>query len=221
MFLSTENKEAEYSFEEIQKAMNELVKKGKEIPFLTLPEPFKTAEGKWEKVYKKTNVIDKEKLLFPYHFFNCYQFKGFLMEEINKRTVPTEPPAKTTTTGKQLSFKYIGNSSEQDNINHLFEDLKKDKFITAETELKNFKKIFSGKAIETPVVWTGKISELYYFIKQLHQIHRKVEDVKQDHWKIAILCFVKPDGKTFDLKKLKSQKDPVITKAIDRMVKAL
>ena len=33
-------------------------------------------------------------------------------------------------------------------------------------------------------------------------VQKKVEDVKANHWKIATLCFIKPDGNPFDFKKL-------------------
>ena len=221
MFQSTSAKESEYTFEDELNEIAEWEKRGKEIPYKTHYKPVKNAEGKWEKQAQDEKYIDKEKLLYPYHFFTCYQFKGFLIEEINKRTAPAEPPAKTATTGKHQSFKYIGKANEQEKINYLYEDLKKQKFIAPETELKYFKKIFSGNAIEKAIVWTGNISELYYFIKQLHNEQKKVENVKQEHWKIAILCFIKTDGKPFDFKKLKSQKDPSTTKAIDKIVKAL
>ena len=194
LFNSKENKEAEYSFEDVQTAMEEHTKKGKEVPYTIVPEITKTPEGKIQRGPETSKFIDKERLLYPYDFFLCYQFKNYLVKEINTRSKPPQPPAKTTPTGKYQSFKYIGKSNEQEKINYLFDDLKKQKFIAADTELKNFKKIFSANAIEKPIVWTGNVSELYYFIKQLHPIQRKVEDVKSNHWKIAILCFIKPDG---------------------------
>jgi len=221
MFLSTEDKEAEYSIDDVFKEIDEWKKRGKEIPYRTIFAPVKNAEGKWEKQKQEDKFIDKEKLLYPYHYFSCYEFKALLIDEINKKTMPPEPPAKKTTTGKHQSFKYIGKTSEQEKITYLFNDLKTLKLIDKDTELKTFRKIFSGETIEAPIVWTGNPSELYYFIKQLHSVQKKVIDLKQKQWEVTTLCFIYPKGIAIDRSKLKGLKNPASAKEIEKAVKSL
>ena len=64
--------------------------------------------------------------------------------------------------------------------------LKRKNLIGNSTDLKDFRKVFSGEAIDKPIIWTGNISELSYFIKQLHNELKLVEDLKQQQWAVTI-----------------------------------
>jgi hypothetical protein len=132
------------------------------------------------------------------------------------------PQKKTATSNVSLkSFTYTKLATESDNLKDLYDSLKKNKFIDASTTLVNFKKIFSGKKVLVPVVWTGNISELNYFIKLIHNTNQSVENLKQRHWEVACLCFVTSDGSLFDRAKLKEQKKPKTTKSILEKTAAL
>ncbi len=95
------------------------------------------------------------------------------------------------------SFTYIHYHKKSDNLTDLCDSLKKSGFIHRDTSTVNFKKVFSGKEINSPVVWTGNPTEFSYFIKLLHNIHKLVVDLKQEQWKVAIHCFIKEDGIKF------------------------
>jgi len=218
---SKEEKDAEYSSDDIFKEMEKWKKQGKEIPYKKYFFPVKNEEGKLVRSSEETKILDKEKLLYEYDFFTCYQFKNFLITEINKRVKSPEPPAKIATSAKFHSFKYKKFNNSQDLLKKLFSSLKSKGFIAKDTDLKDFKKIFSGEAIEKPVVWTGNKSELCYFIKQLATEQNKVEDLKFKHWEVATICFVYPNNKGIDRDQLKGQKAPATAKTIETIVGSL
>lgn len=91
--------------------------------------------------------------------------------------------------------------------------LKRSALIHQDTLLGNFRSVFSGKAIEQKIIWTGNISELAHFIKTLHNTAKKVEDTKQKQWDIAINCFQLADGTELTKDKLRGQKNKDIAKA--------
>lgn len=110
---------------------------------------------------------------------------------------------------KSFTYKYLATNS--DNLTDLFDSLKKNGFISKDTTLHNFKKVFSGKEIDTPIVWTGNMSDLNYFVKLIHNKNKLVVDLKQHQWKVTCKCFVQHNGQKFDRIKLKQQKKPKST----------
>jgi len=112
------------------------------------------------------------------------------------------------------SFTYIHLAIQPGYINDLFDILKSNGFIPKNSSLPDFKRIFSGESVHNPVIWTGNISELHYFIKLIHNINQSVENLKQRHWEVACKCFINPDGTCFDRARLKDQKKPKTTAAI-------
>jgi len=126
----------------------------------------------------------------------------------------TKPPHPKPTDISFMSFTYKGLAKESDKLNDLHDNLKKNNFIANDTTLVNFKKVFSGKEITTPIIWTGNQSELYYFIQLIYTKYKLVEDIKQKQWKVARKCFVLPDGSSFDNDKLRRSKIPQSTKRL-------
>lgn len=96
---------------------------------------------------------------------------------------------------------------------HLYGFIKKE-----QTSLKAFRKVFSGDKVEKPIVWTANKSTFAYFIKQLHNNLKLVEDLKQNQWIVACKCFVQNDGSPFETK---IRKLPKPTNGIDEINKAL
>lgn len=111
------------------------------------------------------------------------------------------------------SFTYIHLSNAPDKITNLCDSLKKLQFIAEDTSLNCFKKVFSGKEIVQPVVWTGNVSEFYYFIHLICKKLRLVVDLKQQHWKVACICFIPEIGQSFDPLKFRRRKKPLLTAA--------
>jgi hypothetical protein len=93
-------------------------------------------------------------------------------------------------------------------------------FISKDTKLGVFKKIFSGKEISTRVVWIATPTDLGYFIKQLNNLEL-IKDMKQDHWIAVVNCFVDKNGNSFKRETLHASKTPAKKKKIDSVLKTL
>lgn len=146
-------------------------------------------------------------------------FKNGLIGSNRKQEVIGRPKVKTKL--KHQSFTYINNLTGQSNLTGLKDSLIRKKLIASDTDLKDFRKVFSGETIEKPIVWTGKISELHYFISQLHNKLKLVENLKQKQWEVAINCFIQENGEPYVRTKLKNQKVPATSKNIDSALKTL
>lgn len=112
------------------------------------------------------------------------------------------------------SFTYNELSTHSESLKDLHDNLILNKFISNKTTLPNFKRVFSNKEITSPIVWTGNISDLHYFIALIHNINKSVVNLKQHQWEIACKCFVQSDGTPFERKKLKGQKIPKLTSSL-------
>jgi len=109
------------------------------------------------------------------------------------------------------SFTSIHLSKDSDKLTNLHDSLKKYQLIAIDTSIINFKRVFSGKEILQPVVWTGNSSELYYFIHLIYEVFKLVEDMKQQQWKVACKCFVPEIGPAFDPSEIRHFKKPQLT----------
>lgn len=138
-------------------------------------------------------------------------------EPINK------PQTKKTSTAIQFhSFYYKQFNTNPDKLQDLWVSLKLNNFIHPDTHLSTFKKIFSGTEINIPVKWTGNISELFYFVKSIHNDLKLVEDLKQKQWQVTCHCFVDENGESFERSKFRSLKRPNLTgDKIDNIVNLL
>ncbi len=146
-------------------------------------------------------------------------FKKGLIGSGRKQEVIAKP--KTKLKSKHNSFTYKKWRFESTNLTYLKESLIDKKLIASDTELKHFRKAFSGEEIEKPIVWTGNISELSYFIKQLHNELKLVENLKQQQWAVTIKCFIQENGEQYNRTKLRTQKVPTTSKNIDISLKTL
>lgn len=123
-----------------------------------------------------------------------------------------KPKPKTTDKSIQFnSFTYKQYNTNPDKLGDLWDSLKLNKFISADTPLATFKKVFSGTEINTPVIWTGLLSDLYYFVKRIHTDLKLVEYLKQKIWEVTIICFVDENGEPFQRNQFRSLKRPNLT----------
>jgi len=140
--------------------------------------------------------------------------------EVKKLAVKTKRKKQAPVLVHSFSYKKI--SYNYDAITNLCDSLKKHNFISSDTLASNFKKVFSNVEITTPVVWTGKISDLYYFIKLIHNDLEYVTNTKQKQWEITCLCFVDHEGKPLKKNQFRSLKIPKSTAhIIERIVENL
>ncbi|MCA6380150.1 MAG: hypothetical protein IM574_03975 [Cytophagales bacterium] len=139
--------------------------------------------------------------------------------EIEPKQKPKSKHIASSTVNSFHSFTYKQINKSPDKLNDLCSSLKKSKFISQNTSIQNFKKIFSGTVIKTPIVWTGNISELFYFIKLIHNDFKLIENLKQKQWEITCQCFIQEDGEQFERAKFRSLKKPNLTaRAIEKAV---
>jgi hypothetical protein len=148
-----------------------------------------------------------------------HDFKNGLIGNGKNQEVILKP--KTKIKSKHYSFTYKNNFDAHTNLTNLMKSLKQKKLIADDTELAVFRKAFSGNIIEKPIIWIGNISELSYFIKQLHNVLKYVEDLKQEQWAVTIGCFIQEDGELYNRTKLRTQKIPATSKIIDKALKNL
>lgn len=147
---------------------------------------------------------DKTKLAY---YLNRYISQQVQETEESSKEIKSKPHPEPERVSFE-SFRYKGYDDNYDNLTNLYDSLKKNNFIADDTDSRVFKKIFSGKAITKPVVWTGNPSEFSYFIKLIYTINQYVDDLKQRNWEVACRCFVQADGTPFDRAKLRTLKKP-------------
>lgn len=155
----------------------------------------------------ESEKIDKSKLAYYLH-----QYISLNAQKSETATKDEKPPLQLESEKISFeSFRYIDYDKKYDNLTNLWDSLKKNNFIAADTDSRIFKKVFSGKAITKPVVWTGNPSEFSYFIKLIYTINNYIEDLKQRNWEVACKCFVQADGTPFDRSKLRTLKKPQLS----------
>ena len=86
------------------------------------------------------------------------------------------------------------------------------KLIDPATKYLDFKKVFTGSRVTTPIKWIGTPTELYYFIKYIYADKQYLKDVNKQQWNITCHCFVDKDGNPFIPAKIKSLKTPAKTR---------
>ncbi len=141
---------------------------------------------------------------------------GIVQSVISQQQILVNPKSNPI-----LSFKYLDYSNGQDNITALMNDLKTKKLINNETLLADFRKVFTETEIKNKIIWTGNISELFYFIKHLHNDSGKIKDTKQKQWLITRNCFEMADGRDLAKVDLKRQKIPANAIDIEKAIKIL
>lgn len=131
--------------------------------------------------------------------------------EATEKPVRKQAPPPTINSFHSFTYKQINTNPEK--VSDLCSSLKFNNLISQDTTVPNFKRVFTNSEIKTPVVWTGTISELFYFIKLIHNDLQLVENLKQKQWEVTCQCFVDAEGNPFDRSKFRSQKKPKLTAA--------
>ena len=119
------------------------------------------------------------------------------------------------------SFTYLNLERGLSDLTDLKNSLRRRNLISKDTKLSSFRKVFMGGEIEESIVWVGLISELWYFITQLHHELKYVENLKLKVWTVALNCFVQKDGKPYERNKIKNQKVPATSIFIDKALATL
>jgi len=110
-----------------------------------------------------------------------------------------------------LTFNYPAYSKNSYKLELSLIELKEGDFIHSDTNPTNFLEVFNKSKLSRPIVWTGGISTLSYFIKRLYEMYPNICEENQK-WPITINCFVDEDGTEFTKDRLQWQKHPKKTK---------
>ena len=120
-----------------------------------------------------------------------------------------------------VAFTYKKYSSNLSALTNMLASLKKNKFVSNDTDIKEFRKIFDNKNPNHPIQWIGNISELRYFVKLLNSDLKLITDLKKDIWRVTGALFVDENNIPFDWKKFRRQKNPARAELIKSCVSHL
>ena len=125
-------------------------------------------------------------------------------------TLLYEDTQKSSSTNKSKSDRknvifYRKMASNPENINDIYNSLCRFGFISSETELRNFKNLFSGKHVERSIIWLGTAMELHSLIRLI-----KIKNVLTSNayiWDAFAEAIVKNDGTTFTKDDIRKTRD--------------
>jgi|GEM_PF-4163652 hypothetical protein len=172
-------------------------------------------EGEMEQVHSTIDALLNK--------FYTAEF-NLIAPDNNPVQLPTNQPdiPKERILPNKTAFKYKKKgASDQTKIANLRSNLIDKCLIAEATPLMDFKKIFRNELPTEPIKWTGTLSELYYFIKQMHLELKLIEDLGNEIWKITANCFVSKDGNKYDYAKFRLQKAPANTSQLDKILSNL
>ena len=98
---------------------------------------------------------------------------------------------------KILAFTYKGFY-----LSYVLKCLKKAGAISEEVTQEQFNALFNGKEVKNPLIWYKEQGDLKDFIQTAINTG-KLTYPPQQHWNIAVKCFIKPDGSHFNVTSLK------------------
>lgn len=92
-----------------------------------------------------------------------------------------------------------------------FNTLVKHDFIHPDTDEKTFAGIFQNKMPNPKIKWIGTLSDLVFFVKQLHNDYKIIDNLGKRIWKVTDKLFVDESGNSFGSKRYSGQKPPANT----------
>jgi hypothetical protein len=91
-------------------------------------------------------------------------------------------------------------------------------FVSQETDISDFRKIFNDTKPDKPIQWLMGIESLAYFIKLLHHDLKLIEPLGNNIWKVTAELFVDKNYHHFEWKKFRNQKTPARAELIYRAI---
>lgn len=120
-----------------------------------------------------------------------------------------------------VAFTYNRFKNNLPALNDVLVSLKKNKFISSDTSITEFRKIFNNTKPDNTIQWIGNISELKYFVKLLHNDFKLIINLKKDIWKVTSQLFIDKNKKPFDWTKFRAQKPPTRANLLELAVRHL
>lgn len=151
-----------------------------------------------------------------------YRYRNYLIQFLNNTNNPApEKLASTEFKQSTVAFKYKKLSSNISQLTELFNTLKKHHYISGETDIKDFRKIFSQALPDKPITWIGTLEEITYFVKLLHLDYQVIDKMTKDIWKVTANLFVDEHGSPYDRNKFRGQKTPARASQLEKAVAKL
>jgi hypothetical protein len=110
---------------------------------------------------------------------------------------------------KILAFNY--KEIKDDKLALVLHALIKLKAISHTTTLPQFRALFNGREVDEPLEWWAAQGDLMVFIRETVRINEQRFTSYNQHWNIAVKCFLKKGGKgLFDPQKLRNSKPTLL-----------
>jgi hypothetical protein len=175
-------------------------------------------------IQEEFKLLSKELPISERDIYDRYFNQGLPENSFLKRTLPkvenhietqdTESSSIKVSGVSRHSFTYKKFNSDSDKLSDLFKFMKENGLILKENLLASFKRVFSGKEVSNPVIWSGSTNEFHYFVYLIHSKYELVEPIKRNFWKVACKCFLKGDGTLFNSQTIKEGSKPKNTAEI-------
>jgi len=119
-----------------------------------------------------------------------------------------DKPEPKPDNNKVLAFNY--NEIKDDKLALVLFALIKLKAISPNTTLPQLRALFKGKEVTDPIEWLAAQGDLMVFIREIVRINESEFTTYNQHWNIAVKCFVKKGGESFDPQKLRFSKPTLL-----------
>lgn len=143
-----------------------------------------------------------------------FAYRDFLTDFLAKDPKPERRVSITKPKELPASYTYKKYNSNLTALTNTLNFLKKHKLLHENTDIVDFRKIFNNSAPSTPIIWTGNISALVFFIKLIHLRFKYINDLDKIIWKVTDNLFVDENNNPFGYKNYRGQKPPKITIAL-------
>ena len=120
-----------------------------------------------------------------------------------------------------VAFTYKKYSSNISALTDMLTSLKNNEFVSADTDLKDFRKIFNNTLPNISIQWLNGIESLAYFVKLLHLHYKLIDEMPKDIWRVTGKLFVDENKNPFEWKKLRTQKQPAKAALLEKAVEHL
>ncbi len=100
-------------------------------------------------------------------------------------------------------YPQLGKPAGNEKFKAFHEKLVEHKLISEKTSYQKFKKFFKNITPEEKLIWSGSLSEMVTFFRELNNCSYVEVD---NHWKAFKECFVFSEGRTYSLKNINGEK---------------
>ena len=144
-----------------------------------------------------------------------------IVEEVKSSSKRGRPRKTGKATQKSFVYRALTDADTNQHLQFLYNGLKQLQWIAADTQQKNFLKIFSGEDTSSRVVWTGDINTLAELFRELVQRKKYVQLPEGESiWVMVNARFWEKEGNhEFGNERLAATRAPLNKENIDLLVR--